>query len=241
MRSVSASRGLLHAREVDQHELAAVAVALADDPADRAPRGLRLVGDDRDLRADERVHERRLADVRPAGDRDEARARHQLRRAASDDPACSASISPSSVSWSKPASAARRGRSPREVVGVLGADHDVAELARAGAGLGAVDREREHVRGASMPRCARFSSRIALGRRRARPRDGRRPQAAAASAASAAGRSVAAGTRARSESALAPARSDRPGAQVPRLALRVTSSRRSRCAGRACAARRPRR
>ena len=34
-----------------------------------------------------------------------------------------------------------------EVVGVLGADDDVAELARAGRRAGAVDREREHVGG----------------------------------------------------------------------------------------------
>ena len=43
--------------------------AIAADPA---PRRLRLVGDDRDLAAAERVDERRLADVRPAGDGDEA-------------------------------------------------------------------------------------------------------------------------------------------------------------------------
>ena len=39
----------------------------------RLPRRLRLVRDDRHLAAGERVHERRLADVRPSGDGDEAR------------------------------------------------------------------------------------------------------------------------------------------------------------------------
>ena len=34
-----------------------------------------------------------------------------------------------------------------QVLGVLGADHDVAELARPGGGAGLVDREREHVGG----------------------------------------------------------------------------------------------
>ena len=56
--------------EVGQHELVVVAVGDAED----APPGrLRLVGRDRDLAAGERVHERRLADVRAARDSDEAR------------------------------------------------------------------------------------------------------------------------------------------------------------------------
>ena len=41
------------------------------DRVDVAPRRLGLVGDDRDLRPDQRVHERRLADVRPPDDGDE--------------------------------------------------------------------------------------------------------------------------------------------------------------------------
>ena len=60
----------LEAGQVDEHELVVLAVR---DARDAAPRRLRLVGDDRDLAARERVDERRLADVRPAGDCDEAR------------------------------------------------------------------------------------------------------------------------------------------------------------------------
>ena len=60
----------LETRQVGEDELVVVAVR---DAEDAAPRRLRLVGDDRDLAAAERVDERRLADVRPACDRDEAR------------------------------------------------------------------------------------------------------------------------------------------------------------------------
>ena len=55
----------LDAREVDQDHLPAGGL-VGRDAADRAPRGLRPVGDDRDLGADERVDQRRLADVGPA-------------------------------------------------------------------------------------------------------------------------------------------------------------------------------
>ena len=60
----------LDARQVDEHELR---VAAHGDAADRAARRLRLVGDDRDLLPDDRVDERRLADVRASGERDEPR------------------------------------------------------------------------------------------------------------------------------------------------------------------------
>ena len=60
----------LEAREVREDELVLVAVR---DPEDAAARRLRLVGDDRDLAAAERVDERRLADVRPPRDGHEAR------------------------------------------------------------------------------------------------------------------------------------------------------------------------
>ena len=60
----------LEARQVGEHELVVLPVR---DPEDPAPRRLRLVGDDRDLATRERVHEGRLADVRPSGDGDEAR------------------------------------------------------------------------------------------------------------------------------------------------------------------------
>jgi hypothetical protein len=58
----------LETREVGEHELEAVAV---DDPGDPPARRLRLVGDDRNLPARERVHERRLTNVRPPRDGDE--------------------------------------------------------------------------------------------------------------------------------------------------------------------------
>ena len=59
---------LLEPRQVDEHDLEVVAV----HDAERAlPRRLRLVGDDRDVRAGERVRERRLADVRAARETDE--------------------------------------------------------------------------------------------------------------------------------------------------------------------------
>jgi hypothetical protein len=60
----------LKPREVREHELVVVAVG---DPEDPPPGRLRLVRDDRHLAAAEGVDERRLADVRPAGDGDETR------------------------------------------------------------------------------------------------------------------------------------------------------------------------
>src|SRR6266576_1288805 len=56
--------------QVGEDELIVVTVR---DPEDSSPRRLRLVRDDRDLSAGECVHERRLADVRPSRDGDEAR------------------------------------------------------------------------------------------------------------------------------------------------------------------------
>ena len=50
------------------------APSVVPDRADAAPGRLRLVGDDRDLLPDERVHERGLADVRPPDHRDDAAA-----------------------------------------------------------------------------------------------------------------------------------------------------------------------
>ena len=58
----------LEARRVDEHELGLVDGAHAGDAV---ARGLRLVGGDADLLADQRVQQRRLADVRPADDRHE--------------------------------------------------------------------------------------------------------------------------------------------------------------------------
>ena len=78
----------LEAGQVGEHELVVVAVR---DPEDPPARRLRLVGDDRHLAAAERVDERRLADVRPARDGDEAdftedeRVRQQLVRRVLDE------------------------------------------------------------------------------------------------------------------------------------------------------------
>ena len=55
--------------KVDEHELPVLAVRDAEDPAAGRVRDGRR---DRDLLARQRVDERRLADVRPAGDGDEA-------------------------------------------------------------------------------------------------------------------------------------------------------------------------
>ena len=57
----------VEARRVDEDDLPVGAVEHAEDAA---PRRLRLVGDDGDLRPDEGVDERRLPRVRPSRDRD---------------------------------------------------------------------------------------------------------------------------------------------------------------------------
>src|SRR5262249_49932647 len=62
--------GLVDPGGVEEHDLAVGAV---DHGQDAVARGLRLVGDDRDLLAHQPVHERALPHVRPAHDRDEAR------------------------------------------------------------------------------------------------------------------------------------------------------------------------
>ena len=93
----------LEAGQVGEHELVVVAVR---DAEDAAPRRLRLVGDDRDLAAAERVDERRLADVRPARDGDEARP-HRA------DPRCPAGARRGRVlaRSSRPRGGSRRARS----------------------------------------------------------------------------------------------------------------------------------
>src|ERR1700722_20354754 len=87
----------LHPGQVDQHDLTLAAAVYASD---RAPSRLWPIGDDRHLLPYDGVHERRLADVRPARQRHEAAARH--RRACASSSSWSASISPLSVSWSRP-------------------------------------------------------------------------------------------------------------------------------------------
>ena len=78
MCSVSGSSGRCTPGQIRQDELR---VRLVDDAEDPPPRRVRLVRDDRDLAAAERVHERRLADVRPSRDGHEARP-HQSSNAA---------------------------------------------------------------------------------------------------------------------------------------------------------------
>ena len=66
----------LEARQIDQHDLVVVAV----HHAERAlARGLRLVGDDRDVSAGEGVRERGLADVGTPREADEPAAHRQAR------------------------------------------------------------------------------------------------------------------------------------------------------------------
>src|SRR5690606_17317908 len=60
-------------RRVDEDDLG---VALDGNAADAGASGLDLVGDDRDLGADHRVQQRRLAGVRLADQRHEARPAH---------------------------------------------------------------------------------------------------------------------------------------------------------------------
>ena len=63
-------RRLVNARRVDEHDLP---VRIVADTEDAVARGLRLVGDDGELRADEAVEQRGLAGVRQADERDETR------------------------------------------------------------------------------------------------------------------------------------------------------------------------
>jgi hypothetical protein len=64
----------LEARQVGEDELVVLALVVlaVRDSKDAAARRLRLVRDNRDLAAGKGVHERRLTDVRAAGNRDEA-------------------------------------------------------------------------------------------------------------------------------------------------------------------------
>ena len=143
MREVSASRGRWtpgRSVRTSCHSLGA-----RGDAADRAARRLRLVGDDRDLVADDRVDERRLADVRPPGERDEAGAR------ASSQPPHDLGLHGEHlavVGLVVHAGQVQHAVHDRldEVGRVLGADDDVAELARAQrVAVVLVDREGEDV------------------------------------------------------------------------------------------------
>ena len=86
----------LHPGQVDEHDLGLAALV---NPADRTAGRLGAVGDDRDLLTHDDVDEGRLAHVRPARERHEAAAGHgEGGWVRFNSSACSASISPESVS-----------------------------------------------------------------------------------------------------------------------------------------------
>ena len=156
----------LDAGQIDEHELP---VGAGGDAADRAARRLRLVGDDRDLRADDRVGERRLADVGPAGERDEARSgRRMVLRltAGSPHPAHQLGLEREHLAVVglvvHPAEVQRAvDDGLAQVLGLAGADDDVAELPRPGRAR-RPRRPRTTARRSaqSISRCSRLSSRI---------------------------------------------------------------------------------
>ena len=133
--------GSLHARQVDEHHLAVAARAHA---ADRPPRGLRTIGDDRHLLSDDRVDERRLAHVRPAGQRHEAAARQRLSRASNSALQRQHLAVVGLVVHADQMQHAVHDRLA-DVHGVLRADHHVAQLPQRLERIGAVDREGQHV------------------------------------------------------------------------------------------------
>ena len=59
--------GLMHARRVDEHDLAAGTV---NDALYAVPRSLRFVGNSRDLFADEAIQKRGFSGIWPADERD---------------------------------------------------------------------------------------------------------------------------------------------------------------------------
>ena len=143
----------LHARQIDEHELPPGGDVGGDSPHG-APGRLRPVGDDRHLGADDRVHERRLADVGPPGQSDEAGASHAGRpvSGASGERDHHLRLQGEHLAGVRLVVVAAQvqhavNRRLGEVGGVLGADHDVAQLAWAGDLVGAVDRKRQHVGG----------------------------------------------------------------------------------------------
>ena len=92
-------------RRIDEHRLIGAAIQHAEHALARR---VRLVRDDAELLADERVQQRRLADVRPADDRDEAAAALVLRQ-------CCSPVSTTSIAAAASCSARRR-LCPRPVV-----------------------------------------------------------------------------------------------------------------------------
>ena len=79
-------------READEDELG---VVTGPDAADPMPRRVRDARHDRHLLAGERVDERRLADVRPSGDRDEAGPQGRSQVSGRSSPGVAVRISPS--------------------------------------------------------------------------------------------------------------------------------------------------
>ena len=188
------------------------------------------------------VHERRLADVRAAGDGDEPRARHrrvaQLRHHAVLQRQHLAVVG--LVVVARQVQHAVDGRLD-QVLGVRRADHDVAELARAGGRAGAVDRERQHVGRRVDAAMLAVQLPDPLRRRRARRSGGRPRSPPPRSAASAAGRSVGRALELDHRSAGGFGPLVGRGAQPARARSRRGRSTRSRSAAPACAAPRRRR
>ena len=252
----------LDAGQVDEHELDVVAALV--HAADRPARRLRPVGDDRHLLADDGVDERRLADVGPPGERDEAAAGH--RRARGREQLVLQREHLAVVGLVVHAEQVQHAVDDRlaQVGGVLGADHDVAELAVRGAARrrrSAPPRRRRSGtrarRSARLCRGARaLSSAIRAARRRTRRRRARcsTPRLAAASShrrATSSGRGRA-GREALAEDLDVEHRrsgaADRAGGRrrplgscARRVALASARRRPRRSAARACGARRPRR
>ena len=179
----------LHARQVHEHDLASRRCC---DAADRPAGRLRAVGDDRHLLADERVQERRLADVRAPRQRHEAAARHACAPRAAARPAAPASRR-RRCSWSMPSRcsipwtiASRRSAVCSGQITMSPSSRGTGRwpgpplAAAAGRHAHAVDRERQHVGRVGACRGARaFSSAIRAASTNSTATWPRRPRAAA--------------------------------------------------------------
>ena len=241
--AVSASRGRWTPGRSTSTSCAAAARRrrhAADRPAGR----LRLVGDDRDLVADDRVHERRLADVGAPRERDEARPRaHSRAPSAAARPGARASPRRRSRGPC-PRGAARRGRTASSRSSVCSGQITTSPSSRGPAGAARRRRRGTTARRSARPcRGGRGSGRRSVRRRRTSPRRGRprcpprrtraRTAARRGSAGSSAPMTSTSSMRATTRAARRP--------QLGRGALGMRRRRRRRSAARACGGRRPRR
>ncbi len=173
-------------------------------------------------RADQGVDQGRLADVRPPGEADEAGAWSSQPRQHPRLHVEHLAVVGLVVVAAEVEDAVDGGLG--DVAAVRGADRDVAELARAGAGPSSSIGKASTSVGASLPRCSRFSSRIRPASTISTARWPSSTPAAASAAATASRRSR---------------RDVRRGRRVRQLV--VLCRRRRRSAARACGGRRPRR